>query len=95
MRQSRAAPVQGAWQLDVEDFHSHRLSLRRVTPSGLYWVYLNGRSLGCWRGQDTAMPAAEWALSCTDPRQYDARIKETGNRNASHPRIEFDRMMFR
>jgi hypothetical protein len=61
MKQWRATPVHGGWQLDFENFHGHRLGLRRVTPSGLYRVYLNGRSLGCWRGKDTAMAAAEWA----------------------------------
>ena len=57
----RAAPVQGAWRIEIADFQGHRLRVRRVTPTGLYRVYLNGRPLGCWRGRDTAMAAAEWA----------------------------------
>jgi hypothetical protein len=63
--------------VEIADFHGHRLSVRRVTPAGLYRAYLDGRIIGYWRNKDTALWRRPNGLRSRPNRERCA--KESGN----------------
>ena len=71
----KTAPNQGAWHVEMADHLGSRLSIR-YTAKGIYYAYIDGRSLGQWPSKDKAMMAA-YEAALHNPRRLALRSHTT------------------
>ena len=67
----KTAPNQGAWRVEMADHLGCRSTIR-YTAKGIYYAYVNGRSLGQWPSKTKAMMAA-YEAALHNPRRQDLR----------------------